>query len=184
MWIQTYSGVKFDPNNCNSADIKLADINHALAMVCRFRGHCSSFYSVAQHSCIVADICQTIGGEYAQEAARWGLFHDAAEAYYGDIPTPFKTEADKLRERDLLDSVAVAIGLPSPYTKEYARAMRIVKRADEIAMATEKRDLMIDDIHWPRLDGVVPLDWSIIALLPQNAKVHFADKYTELFGEV
>ena len=82
-WIETYTGRKFFPLNPRARDLCIEDIAHALAMTCRYNGHCSEFYSVAQHSCIVSDLCEE----------RWkmaGLMHDAAEAYLGDVVSPVK----------------------------------------------------------------------------------------------
>jgi hypothetical protein len=65
---------------------RINDIAHALGMNCRFNGHTEYFYSVAEHSLLVADlmsICQ-LGDP------REGLLHDAAEAYLTDVPSPWK----------------------------------------------------------------------------------------------
>ena len=53
-WIQTYTGVKFYPLNPCMDDIDIIDIAHSLSLQCRFTGHLSEFYSVAQHSVMVA----------------------------------------------------------------------------------------------------------------------------------
>jgi hypothetical protein len=84
-WIQTYSGKRFYPLAPRPEDISILDIAHALSMKCRYAGHCKQFYSVAQHSVLVA--------RYAsQEDCLRALLHDAHEAYspFGDMPRPVK----------------------------------------------------------------------------------------------
>jgi hypothetical protein len=82
-WIQTFTGKQFFPLEPDIELIDLMDIAHALSLQCRFAGHCRHFYSVGQHSLIVASLAPP---EYILEA----LLHDAAEAYLGDISRPVK----------------------------------------------------------------------------------------------
>jgi hypothetical protein len=63
------------------------DIAHALSMICRFNGHCIRYYSVAEHSILMA-IYFIKKGDYAN--ALWALLHDGTEAYLCDIPRPIK----------------------------------------------------------------------------------------------
>lgn len=88
--IKTHTRVMFDPLRPDEALIDIADIAHALAMLCRANGHFKSFYSVGQH-CI----------NCAREAAARGLstrvqlaclLHDASEAYLSDVTRPVKQE--------------------------------------------------------------------------------------------
>ena len=83
MWIETYTGKKVYPLEPDEKTLCVEDIAHALALTCRFGGHCSEFYSVAQHSCLVSDLCPG-------ELKLAGLMHDAAEAYLGDVVSPIK----------------------------------------------------------------------------------------------
>ena len=97
-WIMTYSGTPIAPLDPTPDDIKVVDIAHALAMTCRWAGHCHTFYSVAEHSVRVADLCVALGEKEGLSKAELkdlemlGLMHDATEAYVGDIPRPIKSE--------------------------------------------------------------------------------------------
>lgn len=86
MWIQTYTGKKMFPLAPKREDICIEDIAHALSMKCRFNGHCNLFYSIAQHSLIVASLVKP-------ELRLAALLHDAAEAYLPDFCRPIKGEA-------------------------------------------------------------------------------------------
>src|SRR4051794_27255584 len=86
--IPTASGARFDPFAPDAASIEIRDIAHALGNLCRFGGHCRVFYSVAQHSCLVADLVERRGA--GVECVHWALLHDASEAYLGDLPHPVK----------------------------------------------------------------------------------------------
>lgn len=68
--------------------ITITDIAHSLSMQCRFNGHIDKFYSVAEHSVIMARSLRE--QDYSREIQLEGLLHDAAEAYTGDIIKPIK----------------------------------------------------------------------------------------------
>ena len=68
--------------------IYLEDIAHALSQICRFGGHTATFYSVAEHSLLVASLLWRQFGD--PELAAVGLLHDATEAYLGDMVRPLK----------------------------------------------------------------------------------------------
>ena len=61
----------------------IEDIAGTLSKICRFGGHVSAFYSVAQHSVIMAAMAP-------QAIKKEALFHDASEAYLGDVIKPLK----------------------------------------------------------------------------------------------
>lgn len=81
--IRTLSGRWISLETLTPADISLDEIAHALSMQCRFNGHTPRFYSVAEHS---VDVSRRLPDAYK----RWGLLHDAAEAYLGDMISPVK----------------------------------------------------------------------------------------------
>lgn len=88
--ILTFTGRYIDPVNPDSDRISVVDIAHALALSCRYGGHCPRFYSVAEHSILVHDLMQKAGFPKANLFA--GLMHDAEEAYLMDMPTPIKRQ--------------------------------------------------------------------------------------------
>lgn len=157
-WIQTFTGKKIYPLEPASKDIRLEDIAHALALTCRFGGHCREFYSVAQHSVLVSRYC-------APEDAAWGLMHDAAEAYLVDLPNPIKrglreagVHAFDQIEAQLLEAICIRFVLPMEMPAS-------VKAADLLLLATEARDLMGQGAdQWttfvtPLPERVVPVGW-------------------------
>lgn len=152
-WIQTFTGRKFWPIEPAAEDVCIEDIAHALALKCRFAGHCREFYSVAQHSVLVASLVQPVD-------ALWALLHDAGEAYFADIPRPVKRSLPIFKdiERGIMNVVCEAFGLPQEQPQS-------VTHADAVLLATEARDLMGDVQHWTGLEAapmrqqIVPLGW-------------------------
>lgn len=84
-YIEVHSGGKFFPDN---PEFDLKDICHALGNLCRFNGHTSKFYSVAEHSMLVGWLLEEWGQPH--EVVLQGFLHDATEAYLSDVPAPFK----------------------------------------------------------------------------------------------
>jgi uncharacterized protein len=142
-WIQTRTGRKFHLLDPLPSDFSALDIAHALSNVCRFTGHVSKFYSVAEHSVRVAEL---IGEwKFGKEDQYAGLMHDATEAYISDMARPFKQLPEFRFYRDiedkLMESLAPAMGVEYPIPW-------MVKKADEVLLGTEARDLMA-----PPIDG-------------------------------
>ncbi len=81
--ISTYTGKSIDFKDPTQDDIDIVDIAHSLSMLCRWNGHGTKFYSVAEHSVLVSYMVP-------HGLALQALLHDAAEAYLGDLITPVK----------------------------------------------------------------------------------------------
>jgi hypothetical protein len=153
--ILTFLGKSFDLSAPDADLIDPRDIAHALANICRFGGHTRNFYSVAQHSCIVADL---VPDEHKLAA----LLHDATEAYCGDMVRPLKlaTPAYQDIEEGIWRAICVRFWIDSELPA-------CVGDADMIALATERRDLMPHHpAAWSCLSGVEPMaqkirPWSI-----------------------
>jgi 5'-deoxynucleotidase YfbR-like HD superfamily hydrolase len=173
--IQTWSGLRFSPLEPDPAAIEIEDIAHALANLCRFGGHCSVFYSIAQHSCVVAD---AVAGD--RETTLHALLHDAAEAYLGDLPHPLKHRSPlgvlyREVEAPLQAAILARFGLG-------ASPPAVVKEIDRAALAAERAVLMraADDAWWPELDGVEPLCVEIDPWTPERAAREFLDRFRRL----
>jgi len=83
------------PRETPNEDILIPDIAMGLSMLCRFRGMTGKFYSVAEHSVLVARHFLLTG---FPDLARLALLHDAHEAYTGDVVSPQKPHIQGWRE--------------------------------------------------------------------------------------
>lgn len=171
-WIQTYSGKRFDLLNPDARMVDILDIAHALSNLCRFNGHVTRFYSVAQHSVLVSSLA-------GPEHALCGLLHDATEAYVGDMVRPLKQLIPNFRtfEDRIWHAVAARFGLPSILPP-------IVKHADNVALVTERRDLLRPSGHrWDiALEAVPPAPDRIVPMPPAAARAAFIDRFARLGG--
>jgi len=87
-YILTYSKIKFFPMEPVKEDIKIEDIAHSLSLMTRANGHCSHFYSVAQHSIHCFHEAKSRG--YSKRVQLACLLHDASESYISDLTRPVK----------------------------------------------------------------------------------------------
>ena len=171
-WMETVSGRKFHPFDPRPEDLDIEEIAHALSLVCRFGGQVNDFYSVAQHSVLVSQVCDP-------EDALAGLLHDAAEAYIGDMIRPLKWSGwfpnyDRV-EKMIMAAVAERFGIPEQMPAS-------VKRADDILVVTERRDLRVQSgLEW-NVDAR-PLPYRIEPLFWRHAKIQFLDRFHELYGK-
>lgn len=86
--IRLYSGTYFDFSNPQPQAIDIKDISAALSKACRFGGHTTEFYSVAEHSVLCARRGLQETGDFT--FALKLLLHDGTEAYSGDMVKPLK----------------------------------------------------------------------------------------------
>lgn len=135
------------------ADVDLRAIPHCLSMICRFNGFVRFFYSVAQHSCLACQLAEVDHGEGSQ-IARMALFHDASEAYLGDVASPLKEILPDYQEVEAHVEAVVGEALGLPSRKENPTSWEEVKRYDKIAVNLEARALMFD----PDADWIKPVE--------------------------
>lgn len=170
-WIPTFSGRRFWPLDPDPDDLNIRDIAHALSNCCRFAGHCKTFYSVADHSVMVSEIV-------SPGMALIGLLHDATEAYLGDMVRPVKRSLGDYQQAEdkLWQCVAEHYCLPQVLPHE-------VKVADNVALATERRDLVVKpyDHEWSLLpNNLQPLPGRIEAAQPWESERDFLNRYRRL----
>jgi hypothetical protein len=172
--IFTFSGIRFWPLDPRPADILIQDIAHALAQQPRFGGHTRQFYSIAQHSVLVSQLCRP-------EDALWGLLHDASEAYLQDVCRPLKelAEFDAYRAAESRSQRCIVkrfgLGPEQPPS---------VTAADDWMLAVEYRDLMtpVRDQYIAAPPAHVSV--SITELWrPELAKLAFLTRFEQLFRQ-
>ena len=164
--IKLSGGRYFDFQSPESSTFDIRDIAHALANICRYTGHCHTFYSVAQHSVLVSLVVP-------KEHSFAGLMHDAAEAFIGDVSRPLKLMLPDYRQIEARVEAAVfaRFGLPQ-------QLPNCVKDADNVLLRTEQRDMMGADSHcWSATDGVEPLAYRIQPISPIEAELLFLRRF-------
>ncbi len=185
--IATYLGVEFFPLAPRYEDIYVEDLAHMLANTNRYAGACTKPYSVAQHCVHVAEYLKAHVGlaplGIAERAGvedvivKWGLLHDASEAYVSDICGPIKPfiVGYKEVEQQLLVAVAQRFGLPWPMHA-------FVKYADKAVFAAERTQVM-PRIDWWTLHPDHPVaDMEILPWHWFEAKERYLQMFEELFG--
>ena len=178
-WIQTFTGLRFDPFDLDKAEFSTTDVAHALSNICRFVGHTSQFYSVAQHSVLVSEYLEDQG--HTRDIQLMGLMHDASEAYLTDIPRPLKMHDSMQFYRDIEDELQGMLYARFGISMETLLCgYKIVEEADAAVLAAEARDLMDDPKDW-----VLPKPWErkIVPIPPLAAKNLFMGRYLELKGK-
>lgn len=130
--ITTYTGRYVDLAHPDPASIDPEDIAHGLAAVCRFSGQTRTFYSVAEHSLLVASLVP-------RPVRLRALLHDATEAYLQDLPSPVKALVPGYVEVEMRVWVAVATRFGLPVHDPLADPL--IKQADLVAARVEMRDL-------------------------------------------
>lgn len=182
-WIATYTGVQWNLLSPQVEDVRIEDIAHALSQICRYGGHSKCFYSVGEHSVR----CASLVAEWDPtnyELQLQTLLHDGSEAYIGDMVRPLKETMPNFRavEDKTMSVIRRALGLGPLFGADEMT----VKKADEILLMTERRDLIAhQDISWStwtsaEADPSIHIGgWS-----PASAKRIFLTAYKGLRGKL
>ena len=172
-WIITYSGTRFSFLESSAEQVVLEDIAHSLSMQCRYNGHCPQFYSVAEHSILVAEWVErrTANRRLALEA----LMHDASEAYLCDVPAPLKPLLANYGEIEMQVERLIArrFNLAYPWHA-------FAKEADKRIVVNEYQTLF-EPTHGPLDSDVEPLDECNLVLFdPHEARNAFLETFYRL----
>lgn len=198
-WIQTSTGKAFELIKPSLAMVDIIDIARGLSHLCRYCGQVQKFYSVAQHSVVVSvqieqamlrQIGETRGSgtlKREQDAeitatAFWGLMHDAAEAYCGDMTAPVK---QVLRACDDLEFDDMEARIMQVICRKFGMALKapeIVHEYDLRVLATERRGMFLPGGRdWELPYG--PLDVAILPWSSEEAYTKFLARFDELGGQ-
>jgi len=113
-WVQSYTGKKIDLLDPQPKDISLIDIAWGVSGKVRYNCQSNQRYTVMEHSLLVYKFCIINPLE--------GLFHDAAEAYLPDVPSPLKNmdcfEEFRKIEDNLLKVIFDKYSLQYPLSNE------------------------------------------------------------------
>lgn len=175
--IKLLDGGHFDFLNPSPEAIQINTIAVSLSRECRFGNQSKIVYSVAEHSVLVTRIAKAWSA--SEDAQRWALLHDAAEAYMGDMTRPLKNlvAGFKVIEKRVELAIAQRFGLTYPIPA-------IVKEADLEAEAIEGAKFMNgrpgEYGAWPRRGMIGDLD--PVGLEAHKAAEEFLSWFCRLFG--
>ena len=170
--VHTNAGI-LDVLNPDPKRIRIQDVAHALAFLCRFNGHVRFHYSVAQHSLLVATL---VAERHGPRFALTALMHDAPEAFLGDLISPLKALLPDFKriEEGLARTMAGKFGLVFPEPPE-------VKAADLAILAAERDQVIAptDRTAWRELPPA-PSGLVIRPMTPEQARNDFLSEFKRL----
>lgn len=191
--IKTASGRFINPAAPLAEQIVFGDIARALSQLCRYTGHTSRFYSVAEHSVAVSlAVRAALEAKKASPAlvaygALRGLLHDAPEAYIGDVSSPMKRNPDGMLNRERYEEIdqrlmqviwraLILPGCPAPYADDDIQYF--VHEADSRTVLAWERYFFF--MGYPRPDGWPPTYPTRDGLPPNRAFDVFTSEYCRI----
>ena len=146
--ILTFTGRLIDPFKLEPKDISIRDIAHALSMTCRWGGHTSRFYSVAEHCVRLVEFADTSNEASpflgSLDLKKLLLLHDASEAYLTDVPSPYKARPEFAAfvafEHEVQRVIDAHFDLER--LKRYSPLNAAVKRLDVAILGNEAAELL------------------------------------------
>lgn len=168
-WMQTFTGRQFYPLDPRPEEIDSRDVAHALSLICRYGGHTSRFYSVAEHCLLMSDAVP-------ESVALWALLHDATEAYVGDMVRPLKHHMPDYRqiEENLMEVIAERFGLDG------WAIPAAVKEADNRILLDERAALLSEPPEAWQQDGMEPLGVVVFGMDPRDIERAYLGRLRDL----
>lgn len=170
------SGRYLDLNDPKRDQFTLNDIAGALSRICRFGGQVPRFYSVAEHCCHCFDVA-------VHDAFFWDsapertvflqsvLFHDAAEAFLGDVVRPLK---ELLPDYKAIEKRMQSMIMDALRIHPTAELANHVRRIDMELLIAERMAIWGDDgVKWTGQDLVKSRTVGIRFWNPEQAKEEF-----------
>lgn len=169
-FIETYTNKQYHFLNPSVDEICIEDIAQALSMSCRYSGHVKSFYSVAEHSCIVSDKILELTCD--RQLAFDALLHDASEAYLNDIPRPIKPHLKNYSDIEALSEKCIQDSLG-------CRPMNdLIASIDKNIVRDEAEQLFLSVPSWVK--DFTSVGVKVAGLSPNYARFEFMSRYIKL----
>jgi len=171
--ITTGSGRFFDLLAPEEYDYDIDEIATSLSNICRYTGHVTTFYSVAEHSVLVSRLVPT-------SFALCGLLHDASEAFVGDVSSPLKRLLPEyIRIEDNIQSaISKHFDLPYPFPAQVHEADKKMYWAERQTVA----DNGVKDTLWHQ-DRRAARKESAVGMSPTMARRMFMSRYKEITND-
>lgn len=132
IFVNVYSGKRFDFIERRAADVCLDDIAYSLSNLCRFNGHTGPFYSVCHHSLAMSDMFNN------PRMKTLALLHDGHEAYFSDISRPVVDWLDILSQGTAREAIMKAKRLIDATIFEHFKvALPTIAEARELRLADD-----------------------------------------------
>lgn len=146
-WIQISNGAEYDfDTGTITGTFTVESVAYPLSGLNRFGRHTTEDWTVALHSCCVANTIYRITN--SKVAAFAGLMHDAHEAIFGDIVTPFaralgdqafaEIEYAKMEAQEALEA---RLNIPPMYC--LSSWTNLVRLADTAALICERDHFVV-----------------------------------------
>ena len=171
-FVETYTGRAFYPLHPDPAAISIIDIARGLSLQCRYGGQISDFYSVAEHSVLLAMYAEQKLHATVAECLQV-LMHDAPEAYMTDIPRPVKQYMPEYREWDhgINDVIRTWLNLDGVTPPSWLDTI------DGRIIVDERAQLKSDSgLNWGH--NMPPLGIEMQKWPPRRAEIEFLMRYT------